>query len=363
MSSTIVLIGPPHVGKSTIGKELAAHLGVPFTDLGRGSERYYDEQRYDRKAARAAWETEGMAGYLRYQAPFDAYAVERGLQEHQGVIELSAFQVAFMDAALFARVQQALQPYARVILLLPHPEPEQAIAILDTRAQVLYDGLEINEHFVRHPSNHALAKQRVYTKDQSPAASCEAILQQIDPTAPLVILIGPIGTGKSTLGKLLAERLDRPQVSLDQIRWDYYKEIGYDEAVQREIGEREGFAGVYRYWKRFEAHAVARALQDHQTCVLDFGAGHSVYEDETLFAQVQGLLAPQPNIVLILPSPNVEESVAILKARNTPKIENVPITRYLVTHPAFRTLATQILYTQGQTPAESCAEILASATR
>lgn len=360
MSSTIILIGPPHVGKSTIGKELAAHLGVPFTDLGRSTEKYQEEQGYDQKAAREAWETEGMTGYLRYQAPFDAYAVERGLQEHQGVIELSAFQIAFMDETLLARVRQALQPYPQVILLLPEPDLERAITALDVREQVLYDGVELNEHFVRHPSNHILAKQRVYTKGQTPVESSEAILEQIDPTAPLVILIGPIGTGKSTLGKLLAERLGRPQVSLDQIRWDYYKEIGYDEAVQQELSEREGFAGVYRYWKRFEAHAVARALQDHQRGVLDFGGGHSVYEDEILFTQVATLLAPQPNVVLILPAPDLEESVAILKERNTPKIEGVPITRYLVTHPGFRALATQTIYTKTKTPAESCAEILAS---
>lgn len=359
MSSTIILIGPPQVGKSTIGRQLAAHLNLPFTDLGREGESYYAEQGYDPKAARAAWETGGMAGYLQYQAPFAVYAVERGLHEYQGVIELSAFQVAFADEALSARIQQALQPYPQVILLLPDPDPERAIAILDTRQQVLYDGVELNEHFIRHPSNHTLAKQRVYTKGQTPAESCEAILQQIDPTAALVILIGPIGTGKSTLGKLLAERLGRPQLALDEIRWTYYKEIGFDEAVQREIGEREGFAGVYRYWKRFEAHAVARALQDHQHCVLDFGGGHSVYEDATMFAQVEPLLAAQPNVVLILPSPDLDESVAILKERNTPKIEGVPVTRYLVTHSAFRALATQIIYTQDKTPAESCAEILA----
>ncbi len=39
-----------------------------------------------------------------------------------------------------------------------------------------------------------------------------------------IILIGPGQTGKSTLGRLLAEKLDRPQYSLDQLRWTYYRE-------------------------------------------------------------------------------------------------------------------------------------------
>ena len=45
-----------------------------------------------------------------------------------------------------------------------------------------------------------------------------------------VILIGPISAGKSTIARLLAEKLDLPHRALDDDRWNYYKEIGYDEA-------------------------------------------------------------------------------------------------------------------------------------
>lgn len=33
-----------------------------------------------------------------------------------------------------------------------------------------------------------------------------------------IILIGPIGTGKSTLGRLLAEKLGLPRCSMDDLR-------------------------------------------------------------------------------------------------------------------------------------------------
>ena len=34
-----------------------------------------------------------------------------------------------------------------------------------------------------------------------------------------IILIGPIGAGKSTVGELLAQQLNIPQVSMDDVRF------------------------------------------------------------------------------------------------------------------------------------------------
>ncbi|MCE7987413.1 MAG: shikimate kinase [Caldilinea sp. CFX5] len=357
--STVILIGPERAGKSTVGRLLAERLGLPFIDVGKDAAPYYAELGHSQEAVERAWEEGELEGYLHYQAPFEAHAVERILQEHpQGVFELKATQVAFSDSQLLARVQQALQPYQPIVLLLPAPEVETAVRLLDERGYVYYEGVELTEHFVRHHSNHDLAKLRLYTQGKTPQESCAELLAQLDPNSPEVFLIGPMGAGKSTLGKLLAEQLGRPQVSLDDIRWDYYKEIGYDKAVQREIREREGFAGVYRYWKRFEAHAVVRAVQEHHGCVMDFGAGHSVQENDADFARIQAVLAPYPNVVLLLPSPDLDEAVRLLREYTPFKIDGVPFTRYLVTHPAFRQIATQVVYTQEKTPEVICAEIL-----
>jgi adenylate kinase family enzyme len=56
-----------------------------------------------------------------------------------------------------------------------------------------------------------------------------------------IILIGPPRTGKSTLGKLLADRVGRPTISLDELRWKYYAEIGYDKTLADEIHQKGGF--------------------------------------------------------------------------------------------------------------------------
>ncbi len=174
-----------------------------------------------------------------------------------------------------------------------------------------------------------------------------------------IILIGPIGTGKSTIGSLLAIRLGRPQCSMDEYRWGYYKEIGYDEKLAKHKRETEGFWGIYQYWKPFEAYAVEKLLSEHKNCVIDFGAGHSVYEDAFLLQRVQQVLASYSNIILLLPSSDLDESVQILDERN----EYVPddklnINEHFVRHPSNYTLAKFTVYTKAKTPEETCNEIL-----
>ena len=173
-----------------------------------------------------------------------------------------------------------------------------------------------------------------------------------------IILIGPIGTGKSTLGELLSARLGLPQCSMDDYRWDYYKEIGYDEVIAQQKREQGGWY-LYRYWKPFEAYAVGKLLSECDNCVIDLGAGHSVYEEAALFKKVQQALAPYPNVVLVLPSSDPDESIRILKERNSDLSESThAINELFIQHPSNAQLAKLTIYTEGKTPTESCQEIL-----
>ncbi|WP_157672097.1 AAA family ATPase [Cellvibrio sp. PSBB006] len=54
-----------------------------------------------------------------------------------------------------------------------------------------------------------------------------------------IILIGPIGAGKSTIGKLLSKRLNMPQCSIDKYRWGYYEEMGYDNEYAQRLKSEE----------------------------------------------------------------------------------------------------------------------------
>jgi hypothetical protein len=107
-------------------------------------------------------------GY-HYLLPFNVHAVERAVAEHpRSILILGEFHAVCDDPNLFARVRQALWACQHVVLLLPSPDVEESLRVLEERGQVLVDGREINEHFVRHPSNHDLARYVFYTKGRSP---------------------------------------------------------------------------------------------------------------------------------------------------------------------------------------------------
>jgi hypothetical protein len=156
-----------------------------------------------------------------------------------------------------------------------------------------------------------------------------------------------------------------PLVSLDQVRFTYYAEVGYDAEKAARL-RREDYEGLLRYWEPFNAHAVVRVLEDHPGSIFDFGAIHSVYDDPALFQRVADALAPYPNVLLLLPSAEPEDSVRLLHERGQQGQELDPATlemweriiRRFVTHPANDRLAKKTIYTAGQTPQATAKAIL-----
>lgn len=170
------------------------------------------------------------------------------------------------------------------------------------------------------------------------------------------------------MAELLAEKLHISRYSVDDNRWDYYKEIGYDEAEAGRLARSEGGArALLQYWKPFEAHAVERIVATQSNCIIDFGAGHSFYEDDALFNRVQAALAPYSYVILLLPSPDLDESVAILNARFVALLQRelghvdpelLKVNELFTRHPSNHRLAKITVYTERKTPEAVCNEIL-----
>jgi shikimate kinase len=189
MNPTIILIGPLAAGKTTVGRLLAEKLDLPFCSLDAVREAYYRQVGYDQTfAARIAASDQGLQGVLRYSKPFEARMVEMVLRDHHGVVDFGASNSVYEDRELFARVEKALEPYRNVILLLPSPDLDESVQILksrltrmltEARKEFTEELFELNEYFVRHPSNQRLAKLVIYTKDKTPEEVCEELLHQV----------------------------------------------------------------------------------------------------------------------------------------------------------------------------------------
>lgn len=96
----------------------------------------------------------------------------------------------------------------------------------------------------------------------------------------------------------------------------------------------------------------------NQTVVVDLGGGHSIGEDEKLFARVKKALSPFPNVILITPSLDLEESIAILNERTGGFVSNgYDFHENLVRSHCNYELAKHTVYTKGRTPEKTVSEI------
>lgn len=198
-------------------------------------------------------------------------------------------------------------------------------------------------------------------------ASAPALLPKTREINPPIILIGPLGAGKSTIGRLLAEKLTLPLCSIDKVRSAYYEKVGYDETLASKITALEGIRGVLRYCEPFDAQMVERILTDHHHGIIDFGASNSIYDDKALLSQIENLLAPYPNVILLLPSADLAESAEILKNRLTQMLyeagkeisdELFELNEFFINHLSNYRLAKRIIYTGSKMPEEICDELV-----
>ncbi|KAL7782085.1 hypothetical protein V8C43DRAFT_296889 [Trichoderma afarasin] len=174
-----------------------------------------------------------------------------------------------------------------------------------------------------------------------------------------IILIGPEGSGKSTIGKILAKTLSKELYTLDRHRDELYAPYGYDKDLAAKIYEEKGLWAFYQHWKTFEYKTVVHILQNASQegdqfygKILDFGAGHSVFENPQELENIETLIKPYENVILVMPCEDVDEVVKITEARRG---HELGLNKHFMEHPSNKRLAKHIIYTK-DTTAEECAE-------
>ncbi len=173
-----------------------------------------------------------------------------------------------------------------------------------------------------------------------------------------VILIGPIGAGKTTVGQLLAQKFSVPFYSLDEEEQKYTAPLGYDINHYDLLKQKQGPFAAYEYARSFFDETVIRFLAAHQNGIFDLGGGHPIVPDQKKQKRILEALTPYANIFLLLPTGNVKESLDILRKRNELADDEEDFNVLYFKDKTFWDIAKFIIYTEGKTPEETCGEII-----
>ena len=181
------------------------------------------------------------------------------------------------------------------------------------------------------------------------------VSRSIDPNVAQnsILIIGPMGTGKTTIARMISANLNMPQISLDN-----------REQLKQFYSNKKSFNN----FKDFEFYLTGSVLTSlSEPCVIDFGAGHSVYENPILFYEMSKLISKFANVVYMMPSENKEESMEILNNRVLQRNKNLTSqtlndNRHFISMPCNEQLATIIQYTKDKTPEQISKEILDKVT-
>ncbi|MFL6072056.1 MAG: shikimate kinase [Mycobacteriales bacterium] len=182
------------------------------------------------------------------------------------------------------------------------------------------------------------------------------------PDGPWMVLVGPAGTGKTTLGREVAAKTRRPFVDLDAVADPYYGEVSWSIDRLRERIAAVGRLAAETEWEPARAHAVTRVVADHPGAVIALGAGHTSYTDDARLAAVRAVLERCRDVVRILPWPDRTRSLAVLRERclaskgRTWVIDGHDFLAHWLDEPG--TPATRTVYTRDETPTQTIDRLL-----
>ncbi len=175
-----------------------------------------------------------------------------------------------------------------------------------------------------------------------------------------LILIGPPGAGKSSVAAWIKELTGRKQVSLDDRDHPHHSSRLPGYATSALDSRKVPFMAAYRTWKPFEITSVENHLRGLDSHVVDFGAGHSVYDDRTQFERV-AIAVRGHHVALLLPDRDFERSRSIyIEQHPQQDPEWIKFINHVFDSPSNADLANVIIAREAKTAKEVAREVLAS---
>jgi shikimate kinase len=186
-----------------------------------------------------------------------------------------------------------------------------------------------------------------------------------------IVIIGPMCAGKSTVAKLISKKLSLPHYPVDYLRGYYYLKNGIDIDTHEALREGDDFKKYVSYVRPFEIDAVEKIVNETEfkRGIIHFGAGHSYYDDKELLDRAKKALENIDNVILLMPSADINESISILADRlrereesdsvNKKKLESMlEVNEMFIKSKSNFELAKTIVYTKDKNFEEIADEII-----
>ncbi|HEV7651509.1 MAG TPA: AAA family ATPase [Actinophytocola sp.] len=132
---TVVVVGPPGAGKSTLAGILSAETGLPVVAFDAGPARWYRPFGYTEARAEYWYRQGGLPAWHRYTAQFDVRALHHAVRSGTAaVVDTGGGVVLQEQASARALLDDALDRARAVIVACPHPDdPARALRTLSQR--------------------------------------------------------------------------------------------------------------------------------------------------------------------------------------------------------------------------------------
>jgi adenylate kinase family enzyme len=184
-----------------------------------------------------------------------------------------------------------------------------------------------------------------------------------------IIITGPYGIGKSTVARLVADRLGWQCCSLDDIDvyWGYLKEMDdFNSDIEDNIKKLDMHSPEWQPYHAWVIESCLTRYSPNQNCVYDLGGTYTVFSDKQIAKQVEQVLSLYPNRVLLLPAQDADESLKFLLKHRKRKptacfISEERLTaihNYVLSSETIYSLTTVVIFTKGKSPKDICHEIL-----
>jgi len=158
---------------------------------------------------------------------------------------------------------------------------------------------------------------------------------------------------------MVADELSLPSFSLDK-EPNLSTSVGFDVEHYKRIWKVNGLLHAYEYRRSFYDRLVPLFLASHDHGVLDLGGGHPIASDRVKQNVIKEALAPYEHVFLLMPTPDADESIKILRKRNgVPEGEPDFNALYFKNgNRVFWEIAKHHVYTEGKVPKQTLAEVI-----